>query len=102
MSKNNVYQFSIIVCSLMVVVMTIMQLTMNLSPETNQVFNVLDVLMWLFFLIDYIYRLMKSEHKIRFIKENKIDVLTIIPYFSAFRLLRLIRVVEVMPLFRFM
>ncbi len=102
MSKNNVYHFSIIVCSLMVVVMTIVQLTMNLSPETNQVFNVLDVLMWLFFLIDYIYRLMKSEHKIRFIKENKIDVLTIIPYFSAFRLLRLIRVVEVMPLFRFM
>ena len=37
---------------------------------------------------------MKSEHKIRFIKENKIDVLTIIPYFSAFRLLRLIRVVD--------
>ena len=49
MSKNNVYHFSIIVCSLMVVVMTIVQLTMNLSPETNQVFNVLDVLMWLFF-----------------------------------------------------
>ena len=49
MSKNNVYHFSIIVCSLVVVVMTVMQLTMNLSPETNQVFNVLDVLMWLFF-----------------------------------------------------
>lgn len=102
MNKMNLYQWSIMICSLIVVIMTIMQLTLNLTPKTNQLFNILDILIWLFFLVDYLYRLIKSNHKIKFIKENKIDLLTIIPYFSTFRILRLIRVAEMMPLFRFM
>ena len=102
MNKMNLYQWSIMICSLIVVIMTIMQLTLNLTPKTNQLFNILDILIWLFFLVDYLYRLIKSKHKIKFIKENKIDLLTIIPYFSTFRILRLIRVAEMMPLFRFM
>ena len=51
MTKISLYQWSIIVCSLVVVVMTIMQLTLDLSASVNQVFNILDILIWLFFLI---------------------------------------------------
>lgn len=101
MTKISVYQWSIIVCSFVVVVMTIMQLTLDLSVQVNRVFNILDILIWLFFLIDYIRRLIQSESKKEFVKNNKIDLLTIIPYFSFFRILRLIRVTQVVPLFRF-
>ena len=51
MTKISLYQRSIIVCSLVVVVMTIMQLTLDLSASVNRVFNILDILIWLFFLI---------------------------------------------------
>lgn len=101
MKKISLYQWSIIICSVMVVVMTIMQLTLNLTPELNNLFNVLDILIWLVFLIDYVYRLAKSEGKWDFIKNNKVDLLTILPYFSTLRVLRLVRVAEVMPIFRF-
>ena len=63
MTKISLYQWSIIVCSLVVVVMTIMQLTLDLSASVNRVFNILDILIWLFFLIDYTRRLIKSESK---------------------------------------
>lgn len=56
MTKISLYQWSIIVCSLVVVVMTIMQLTLDLSASVNRVFNILDILIWLFFLIDYTRR----------------------------------------------
>ena len=59
MTKISLYQWSIIVCSLVVVVMTIMQLTLDLSASVNRVFNILDILIWLFFLIDYTRRLIK-------------------------------------------
>ena len=101
MTKISLYQWSIIVCSLVVVVMTIMQLTLDLSASVNRVFNILDILIWLFFLIDYTRRLIKSESKKEFVKNNKIDLLTIIPYFSFFRILRVIRVTQVVPLFHF-
>ena len=39
--------------------MTLMQLTLNLNPFINHVFNILDIFIWLFFLIDYIRRLIK-------------------------------------------
>lgn len=101
MTNISLYQWSIIVCSVIVVIMTIMQLTLDLSTQVNQVFNILDILIWLFFLIDYIQRLIQSVNKKEFIKNNKIDLLAIIPYFSFFRILRLIRVTQVVPLFHF-
>lgn len=101
MAKISLYQWSIIVCSFLVVVMTLMQLTLNLSPRINQLFNLLDLLIWLFFLIDYVRRFIQSKNKKGFVKDNKIDALTIIPYFSFLRLLRLIRVTQVAPLFNF-
>ena len=57
MTKISLYQRSIIVCSLVVVVMTIMQLTLDLSASVNRVFNILDILIWLFFLYSNIQNL---------------------------------------------
>lgn len=101
MKKVSLYQWSIIICSLVVIIMTLMQLMLNLNPFINHVFDVLDIFIWLFFLVDYIRRFSQSKNKKAFVFENKIDLLTIIPYFSALRLLRVIRITKVLPLFRF-
>lgn len=102
MKEMSFYQWSMIVCSFMVVIMTLMQLTMDLSTALNQLFNVIDILIWLFFLIDYIHRFYRSTNKKSFVKENQVDLLTVIPYFSIFRLLRLVRITQILPVFRFL
>ena len=70
MKKVSLYQWSIISCSLIVIIMTLMQLTLDLNPFINHVFDVLDILIWLFFLVDYIRRFIQSENKKVFIFEN--------------------------------
>lgn len=81
--------------------MTLVQLTLNLTPKLNQIFNALDILIWLFFVIDYIVRLSHSSSKREFILHNKLEILAIIPFYSFFRLFRLVRVTEIVPLLRF-
>lgn len=101
MKKISLYQAMIIMLSLLVVVMTLLQLTVTLSPEVNDWFNKLDILIWLFFFIDYVVRLMKSNEKKNFILTHKVDLLVIIPFFSFYRIFRLIRVAKIVPLLRF-
>ncbi|MCI8701935.1 MAG: potassium channel family protein [Turicibacter sp.] len=101
MKKVNLYSWAIIICSLLAVIMTVIQLTVPLSETWNRWFNRIDTMIWLFFLFDYGYRLVKSPNKKQFIKENKVDLLTIIPYFSVLRLLRIVRVTRVFSLLHF-
>lgn len=81
--------------------MTVIQLMIPLSDAMNQWFNRVDLLIWLFFLADYSCRLAMSEDKKQFIKENKVDLLTIIPYFSVLRMLRIVRVTRAFSLLHF-
>lgn len=101
MQRFTKYQAVIIVLSLVVVVMTLLQLALTLTPTVNRLFNVLDRLIWLFFFVDYLVRLSRSESKREFILKNKLDLLVIIPFYSFYRLFRLIRVTEVIPLLKF-
>lgn len=101
MKKVNLYQAMIITLSLIVVIMTILQLTFTLSPQVNALFDKLDIFIWMFFFFDYIVRLIKSKSKKNFILTHKIDLLVIIPFFSFYRIFRLIRVVKIVPLLRF-
>lgn len=101
MNKKKLYQWTVVVFSLVVVVMTLLQLTLPLTPRLNYIFNQLDILIWLFFFTDYVVRLIRSENKRAFIFKHKIDLLVIIPFFSFYRLFRLIRIAEFIPLLRF-
>lgn len=70
MKKVSLYQWSIISCSLVVIIMTLMQLMLNLNPFINHVFDVLDIFIWLFFLVDYIRRFSQSKNKKAFVFEK--------------------------------
>ena len=101
MKRVTKYQAVIIILSLVVVVMTLLQLTLTLTLSVNHLFNGLDRLIWLFFFVDYLVRLSRSESKREFIFKNKLDLLVIIPFYSFYRLFRLIRITEVIPLLKF-
>lgn len=101
MKKMSLYQASIIVLSFVVIIMTLLQLTLSLTPQIDALFNTLDVLIWLFFFVDYLVRLGVSKDKKQFFLSHKIDLIVIIPFFSIYRLFRLARVAELLPLLRF-
>ncbi|MTO64806.1 Ion channel protein, partial [Turicibacter sanguinis] len=66
MKKMSLYQATIIVLSFVVIIMTLLQLTLSLTPQIDALFNTLDVLIWLFFFVDYLVRLGVSKDKKQF------------------------------------
>ncbi|HAX74133.1 MAG TPA: Ion channel protein [Firmicutes bacterium] len=101
MKRISLYEWSMMAMALIVVAITMIQLTNPLPTHIQEIFFVIDTLIWLFFLVDYVVRLSLSKQKWEFIMSNKLDVLTIIPLYSMFRVLRLFRVAEVVKVARF-
>jgi voltage-gated potassium channel len=67
----------------------------------------MDDVIWIIFIIDYFTRLVLSENKWKFIKSNKIDLISILPFnavlqsFRLFEMSRIIRVTKLLKLIRF-
>ncbi|MGL4337301.1 MAG: potassium channel family protein [Turicibacter sp.] len=101
MKKITIYEWVMMILALVVVVITVLQLTIKLPNDVELWFHLIDTLIWLFFLVDYFVRLSLSQSKWKFIKEHKLDLLTIVPFHSFFRIFRLVRVAEVMKLSSF-
>lgn len=66
-----------------------------------------DLSIWIIFVIDYVVRLVLSDNKKIFVKSNIFDLIAIIPFNSAlrilrsFKFLRLLKVVKLMKIARF-
>ena len=99
MKKVNVSQCAVIFLSLLSIIMTIIQLTIKLPSELMNLFLKIDVIIWLFFVIQYILRLAKRDKKWEFIKNNKIDLIPLIPFYSFMRIFRAIHIVKVFQFF---
>lgn len=58
------------------------------TAELRSVLVVVLLAVWAFFLIDYVVRLVLAEHRLRFIRRNPIDLLSVfLPLIRPFRLL---------------
>lgn len=89
---NILYEIIINILALISVVFAIIDLSSTLSPWMAY----LDRIIWIIFVIDYASRLILSTNKKKFISENIIDLIAILPISSALRGLRSIK------LFRFL
>lgn len=87
-----IYEIIINILALISVFFAIIDISSSLSPWMAY----LDRIIWLIFVIDYITRLILAPQKKKFIKENVIDLIAILPINSALRGLRSIK------LFRFL
>ena len=94
-SQRFLYELFMMILALVVVTITIIQLTMTLSSEMDRIITIIDNGIYILFLLDYFTRLIKSENKWSFIKNNKIDLITIIPFNSLFMALRIFRFLRV-------
>ena len=75
----------------------------DLPPETSRLLSYFDFAICRFFFLEFIYRFIKAENKMKFMKWGWIDLLSSIPmvdFLRTGRLLRLIRLIRVVRAFR--
>lgn len=93
-TKEKIYYFLLFIFCIISVVFAVLDFTNGLTHA--QV--IADWIVYGLFVADYLVRLFLSESKPRFIRENIIDLIAIIPFSSAFRALRLLRFVKLLRL----
>lgn len=91
-TEGKAYNISMGFLSIIVVIMTLIEITMDLSIVYIQTLNILNLIIWIIFVSDYIYRFKISENKRIFILNNKIDLISIIPLNELFKVLRIFRI----------
>lgn len=100
LKKNITYEIIMMILSLFVVIIAMIQLSIEVPTNINKVLAYVDFIVWLIFVADYGVRLVKAKNKKYFILHNKIDLLTILPFNSLFRALRVIKIVKVVRLLK--
>lgn len=98
MNKKLYYEIFIAILSLIVCIIIIVQLALDLSNEAIYALNLADNIIWIIFVLDYAVRFINSENKIKFIKNNKIDLLSILPFDNIFQSLRIFRFARILRL----
>ncbi|MDO4534411.1 MAG: potassium channel family protein [Clostridium perfringens] len=79
------------VLAIIVAILIISEMLISIPNNILKVFETIDIIIWIIFCIDYFVRLLISKNKIIFIKKNIIDLLSIIPFNSMFKILRITR-----------
>jgi voltage-gated potassium channel len=98
-----VYEIVFIVLALFVVTITIMDLSGYIDLESNIALSTLDFAILVLFIVEYAVRFfIYKGKKSKFIKENIIDLIAIIPFSSLFRVFRIFRLLRVLKATKFL
>lgn len=98
--RINFFDLLIIVLSIYVLGSLVAETFFVLPQETSRVITILDNVICVVFLIDFVVRFTKAENKLQFMKWGWIDLISSIPAFEGGRTFRLIRVIRVLRAFR--
>jgi voltage-gated potassium channel len=85
--KRITYNIIMAFLSLAIAAILIIQLTLRLSYSTETFFTNMAHIIWIIFVIDFVVRFFISHNKKLFIKNNIIDLISIIPFHGFFMLL---------------
>ncbi len=82
--KRIIYNFTMVMLSLLIASILIIQLTMHISFKTSLLLSNVAYFIWIVFVIDYVTRFIISNNKKFFIKNNVIDLVSIIPFHTIY------------------
>jgi len=88
---KRIYDIGMAFLSLIVVTTVIIELSANLPESISYIFEVVNNIILIVFIIDYVVRLFLAEDKLLFFRNNIIDLIAIIPFNSAFQAVRVLR-----------
>jgi voltage-gated potassium channel len=100
--KITVFDLIIIVLSVYVLGALVAETFFDLPKQISRMLSMLDNVICIFFLADFVIRFVKAESKLQFLKWGWIDLISSIPTFGATRALRLIRLFRILRAFRSM
>lgn len=98
--KFGFLNMAVLVLSIYVLGALIIDTTFNLTAETSNLLNYIDIAICIFFLIEFSIRFIKAENKLKFMRLGWIDLVSSIPmvdflrYGRIFRLIRLFRIIK--------
>lgn len=95
-TKERVYNILVILLALASVILAVLDLTRGLS----QALIWSDRVIYAFFVVEYVVRLIKAEDKGLFFKKNILDLIAILPFNSILRGFRIVRVARAARLVR--
>lgn len=82
--KRIIYNFTMVMLSLLIANILIIQLTIHISFKTSLLLSNVAYFIWIVFVIDYVTRFIISNNKKFFIKNNVIDLVSIIPFHTIY------------------
>ncbi len=97
---SDYYDTIILLLALISVVLVIFGF-MDVIYLQNPPYNIIDLMIWIVFIVDYLWRFFTSKEKFRFIIDNIFDLLAILPsnaIFTVFRLGRIFRLAKLTKL----
>ena len=99
MKKKLLILYEIIMCLLALIAVTIA--LWNLCTPLPSHLLYIDYGITVIFIVDYFIRFIVSEDKKRFLKENVLDLIAIIPFNSIFKVFRIAKIFRFAKLFKF-
>lgn len=78
------YNFIMAFLALTIASILVIQLTLKLNPSTDLILSNMAYIIWIVFVLDYLVRFVLSSNKKNFIKNNIIDLISIIPFHTFF------------------
>lgn len=95
-----VYETSMVVLALVAILLLGLEMANKIPLQYMQAYAVVDFLIWLTFVVDYVARFAASKKKWQFVKSNIFDLLAIIPFDSIFRAFRIFRAAKILRVFK--
>lgn len=100
MKKKILYEIAFSVLSVIAVTIAVLDISEKISLTKDNIYFYIDLGITIIFIFDYFIRLILSDNKKIFIKQNIPDLIAMIP-FNALKAFRLIKLLKIIKLFKF-
>lgn len=77
------------------VIMTVLNIYKYIDIEHSLLLKTVDVIISIYFILEYVLRLYKAPRKFLFIRNNKLDFLAIIPFNQMFKIFRIFKILRI-------
>lgn len=77
-------------------------LSLWISFASEKEFRVLNTILYILFLLEYVVRLYRSEKRLKFIFTHPLDLIILLPLGSRFRIIRLLRLFKILKVGKFL
>lgn len=89
-----------IILAFITIILNVLDMLNKINLSNSFYLYTLDNIINIYFITEYIVRLNLAKNKIEFIKENKLDLIAIIPFNSLFKVFRVLKIFRIIKLFK--